>query len=324
MNIIKKAKKHAMLAFKNAVTGAGRYGIEEYRQTENIREGSTYYLVRPVYGIQLRDDLFGMFQDYFYDTYYIRTRVPLKNYEYCIKKDSAGGFCRIKIPELTEVKIVSILNSCVAVIGCGEDYDKRAYYVPLPALYGACPYAGKTQARLTVYGPHGGMLWDSKSASVSHIYYSDSINDYRNTIYVSIVSLFLYTKDGCAKSFAHGVRDAFDDFYNTIASLKSENSSGGITNEQADRCIRKATKSLAGFMKELLASVSGIDGFCMYDGPDVFDLFECHAQKEDWEAQEKKKAEEHAEHTVDSFVKHLESRNDLLKQFNESRPVFPK
>lgn len=312
MRFIKMTEKRILLFIKNALTGSRRYEIDRYTAAD-IRKECTYYLVRPVYGIQLGEE----FCSYGYSIFSLKNHLyeKLDDFEYCIKKTGKEA-CRFKIPELSEIRVLKILDSKVAVVTYCESFIWKTFYVPVAALYGACFYTGKPAAQLNVYGPNGVITWDSCITKLSCTFYKDSIRECRNIIYVSIISLFLYTKDGCAASFFYGVKDALDNFYNTVFDLESKAAQGSITEICKDKCIREITNSLAEFMKDLLKTIADIDGFQMYDGPDIFELFKFHTEKEYQEEQEKKNAEADAEHKADVFIKQLESRRSLLKQFN--------
>lgn len=320
MNFIKTAGKRALISFRNTFTRNRRYEIKGYIPA-CIKNRDAYYLVRPVYGIQIKEELFYGYSSPLHAA--DAGGINLYNFEHCIKSSERKELCGFTIPELSKITVIKILDSGVAVVCCSCTGSlPGVFYVPVSALYGSCPAKSSGFIKLTVYGPSKGMLWEPELISLINNF-DNKINEYKDIIYVSLISLFLYTKDGCAESFIYGVRDVFERLYNSVLAIKSDNLKENITAHEANECILEMIKYAAGFMKNLLESVRQIDGFQMYDGMDIPDLFE-HYKKEKYQkeqesrkAHERKRAGENAKYITDAFIKQIESRNNLLEQFNK-------
>lgn len=76
-------------------------------------------------------------------------------------------------------------------------------------------------------------------------------------------------------------------------------------------------KKTSEFLKNVVYTAVSMDGFKKYNGPDVRELFQKKIFSEKELEKLKERKENDVSHITDDFLQKIESRKDLLRQFNK-------
>lgn len=310
----KKFAKSISFYIKNLISKNKIYGIE-FQGSVHVRkiyEDGIFYAAAPIRGDKIKGSLYPSIYDY-----KKLDKDIVSDYDFCVQKNSSEAIEHITIPTMTKFHVSNIIDNKIAVVCVEQSYYNYYYaYVPIECIEmvlennSSYHFINKNSFGFCIYGPHGCTEWSCpQEFSCYDIIYTEII--------IPIYALFFGCKPVFINAFIWGVLDTLEQLKTSLHKINE------IVHENADNHIEyyakvsKMFSKTSEFLKNVVYTAVSMDGFKKYNGPDVRELFQKKIFSEKELEKLKERKENDVSHITDDFLQKIESRKDLLRQFNK-------
>lgn len=312
MKSYKKFAKSISFYIKNLISKNKIYDIE-FQCPVHIRkiyENGVFYAAAPIKGDKIKNSIYPSIFDY----KKLDKNIVI-NYDSCIQKDSSEVIQHITIPAMSKFRVSNIIDNKIAVVCVENNYYEFFYaYVPIESIgmvledFSCSRLMEWNSFRFCIYGPHGYAEWCCPQK-----FYCFRSDIYKGII-IPMYVLFFGCKTVYINAFIFGILDTLEQLKTSLYMINE------IINEDSDshiECYSKISKMFSKtseFLKTVVNTASSMDGFKRYYGYDVGELFQ---KKILSEKELKERKEGNISHITDNFLQKIQSRQDLLQQFNK-------
>lgn len=298
----KKFLKSILFYIKNLISKDKIYDIEfQYPvHIKQIYADGTFYTAAPIRGDKIKTSLYLDFLGY-----RGLDKSVVSNYDSCVQKS-------VIIPAMSKFRVSNIIDDKIAVVCVEKSYYDFFYaYIPIECIEMVledipCEHFIENFTGFCIYGPHGCMEWSCLPKCCRFDIYTGII--------IPMYALFFGCKRAYIDAFIFGVLDTLEQLKSSLYRINE------IINEDNNNHIEyysKVSKMLSRtseFLKTVVNTASSMNGFKRYSGPDVRELFQ---KKILSEKELKERKESDVFHITDDFLQKIESRQNLLQQFNK-------